>query len=456
MSGQNATRRFDSVLVANRGEIAARIQRSCRALGLRTVAVFSTADRGASYVESADDAVCIGPPPAGQSYLNVPALIVAARLTRAGAIHPGYGFLSESAGFAAAVEAAGLTFVGPPADAIRVMGDKVAAKRAMEEAGVPCVPGSAGALPDNPAAVASIAERVGYPLLIKAAGGGGGRGMRLVERAETLAADVAATREEAQRYFSNGDVYLEKFLIAPRHVEIQVFCDSHGNAVWLGDRDCSLQRRHQKLIEEAPAPGISRSVVAGIGTLCVEACKRIGYVGAGTFEFLYQDDRFYFIEMNTRLQVEHPVTEMTAGVDIVELQLRTALGEPLGIEQADIAQSGHAIECRINAEEPFSFLPRPGTLTSLKLPEAPGIRVDTHLRAGSIVPPHYDSLVAKLISHGQTRAEAIERMREALARTEFHGITTNVAFHAEFLSDDEFARGGVSIRHLEQWLATRS
>ncbi len=448
-------RPFDTVLIANRGEIAARILRACRSLGLRTVAAHSTADRGASYVAEADQAICIGPAPTAQSYLNGDALILAAQLTGAGAIHPGYGFLSENAGFARAVEEAGLVFVGPPAAAIETMGDKVAAKRAMLAAGVPCVPGSEGALPEDPAAVMEIAAGVGYPLLIKAAGGGGGRGMRVVRAVDELATAVGATREEAGRYFGNRDVYMEKFLGAPRHVEIQVICDRYGDAVFLGERDCSMQRRHQKLIEEAPAPGIDRAEIAALGALCVEACRAIGYVGAGTFEFLYEDGRFHFIEMNTRLQVEHPVTEAITGIDIVALQLRIALGEPLNLTQADISVAGHAIECRINAEDPSSFEARPGTVGAITLPRGEGVRVDTHLRDGSVVPPHYDSLVAKLIVHADTREAALARLGRALAEMSIDGIVTNLPLHRELIAAPGFAAGGVDIHHLEHWLAER-
>jgi acetyl-CoA carboxylase, biotin carboxylase subunit len=448
-------RRFDTVLIANRGEIASRILRACRSVGLRSVVIHSTADRGASYLEEADRAICIGPPPSSQSYLNGDAVILAARLTGAGAIHPGYGFLSENADFARAVEQAGLVFVGPSADAIEQMGDKVAARQAMVAAGVPCVPGSDGTLPDDRERVAAIGERVGFPLLVKAAGGGGGRGMRIVKHAGELAESVAATREEAGRYFNNRNVYLEKFLERPRHIEIQVLCDGHGNAAFLGERDCSMQRRHQKVVEEAPAPGIDRRTVEKIGLLCIAACQRIGYVGAGTFEFLYQDGQFYFIEMNTRLQVEHPVTEMVTGFDIVATQLRIALGQRLGFSQDDIAIDGHAIECRINAEDPITFAPRPGTVAQIDLPEGDGIRVDTHLRAGSVVPPHYDSLVAKLVVRDDTREAALARMRDALESFNVEGIATNVPLHRELMCEPGFVAGGADIHHLEHWLARR-
>lgn len=448
-------RRFDTVLIANRGEIAARIIRACRRLGLKAVVAHSTADRGASYVADADQAICIGPASPAQSYLNGDAMIIAARLTGAGAVHPGYGFLSENAGFARAVERTGLTFVGPPPAAIETMGDKVAAKQTMRRAGVPCVPGSEGALSDDAIEVAAIAEAVGYPLLIKAAGGGGGRGMRVVRHPDELTAAVATTREEAGRYFGNRDIYLEKYLGSPRHIEIQVLCDQHGNSVHLGERDCSMQRRHQKLIEEAPAPGIDRAAIDQLGALCAAACRQIGYVGVGTFEFLYEDGRFFFIEMNTRLQVEHPVTEMITGLDLVVWQLRVALGEPLDFNQSDVAVAGHAIECRINAEDPETFLPRPGTATEVRLPTGDDIRVDTHLRSGSVIPPHYDSLVAKVIVGGETREAALARLRAALDDFAVTGVETNVQLHRQLIADPGFIGGGANIHYLEHWLAER-
>ena len=447
---------FDAVLIANRGEIALRIQRACRALGLRTVAVHSEADREARHVAEADQALCIGPAAASASYLNIPAILLAAEVTGAGAVHPGYGFLSENAGFAEAVEQAGLVFIGPRADSIRTMGDKVAAKQAMREAGVPCVPGSDGALSEDPAEAAAIAREVGYPVIVKAAGGGGGRGMRVVRAEEELAEALAVTREEARNAFNNPELYLEKFLQHPRHVEIQVLSDSHGNAVWVGDRDCSLQRRHQKVVEEAPAPGIPRDAVAAIGERCAEACRRMGYRGAGTFEFLYEDGVFAFIEMNTRLQVEHPVTEMVSGLDIVREQIRIAQGLPLSVSQQALSGHGHAIECRINAEDPFTFLPSPGRVGRWDLPGGPGIRVDTHLTAGAVVPPYYDSLIAKVIAHGETREEALARLRVALAEMRVEGVRTNLPLHAEILRDPGFLAGGVDIHHLEAWLGRRS
>ncbi len=446
---------FDKLLIANRGEIALRVQRACRELGIKTVAIYSEADAGAPYLETADEAICIGPAASRRSYLNAQAIVMAALATGAGAIHPGYGFLSENAAFAEAIAAAGLVFVGPSAQAIRTMGDKVAAKRAMIAAGVPCVPGPDMALPRDSNAIGAIAGGIGYPVIVKAAGGGGGRGMRVVRSRAELDEAIALTREEAVRFFGNPDLYIEKYLERPRHVEIQVLCDSHGNALWLGDRDCSMQRRHQKVIEEAPAPGIDRAVIAAIGARCARACRDIGYVGAGTFEFLYEDGEFYFIEMNTRVQVEHPVTEMVTGVDIVAMQIRAARGERFEITQDQVETSGHAIECRINAEDPFSFTPSPGQVTELSLPMGEGVRVDTHLRAGYTVPSSYDSLIAKLIVHGTTREEALGRMRAALADLRIGGISTNVPLQADLLDDPGFIAGGVTIHHLENWLKQR-
>jgi acetyl-CoA carboxylase biotin carboxylase subunit len=447
---------FDTVLIANRGEIALRIQRACRGLGLKTVAVHSEADRDASYVAQADQALCIGPAAPGQSYLNQSAILFAAEVSGAQAIHPGYGFLSENAGFAERVEQAGLAFIGPNAACIRTMGDKVAAKRAMRRAGVPCVPGPDEGLPEDPLAIQALAREVGYPVIVKAAGGGGGRGMRVVHDEAALPDAMALTREEARRAFGNPEVYIEKFLLHPRHVEIQVLADSHGQALWLGSRDCSLQRRHQKVIEEAPAPGIDEALIAEVGERCAAACRQIGYCGVGTFEFLYERGAFYFIEMNTRLQVEHPVTEMTTGIDIVQQQLRVARGERLALAQADVRCQGHAIECRINAEHPDTFAPSPGRITGWQLPGGFGVRVDSHANAGYRVPPYYDSMIAKLIAHGSTRADALERMRLALAEMHVEGITTNVPLHREILRDDGFAAGGVDIHHLERWLHQRS
>lgn len=443
---------FDKVLIANRGEIALRIQRACRAMGLKTVVIHSEADSDARYVALADQALCIGPAPANSTYLNVAAILLAAEVSGAQAIHPGYGFLSESADFADRVARSSLTFIGPPAECIRTMGDKVAAKRAMRLAGVPCVPGPDSALPDDPAGVRAIARDIGYPVIIKAAGGGGGRGMRIVRKEDALDDALALTRAEAGKAFGNAAVYIEKFLEKPRHIEIQVLCDQHDNHLWLGDRDCSLQRRNQKVVEEAPAPGIDRALIEQVGSSCVEACRRIGYRGAGTFEFLYENGQFFFIEMNTRIQVEHPVTEMTTGIDIVKEQIRIARGEHLGIAQGDIAPVGHAVEFRINAEDPATFTPSPGTVTRWDVPGGIGIRVDSHITAGATVPRHYDSLVGKLIAHGSTRDEALARARVALSELRAEGIRTNVPLHQAILSDPTFCRGGFDIHHLEHWM----
>ena len=446
---------FDTVLIANRGEIALRIQRACRGLGLRTVAVYSEADRDAVYVAQADRSICIGPASPGRSYLNQAAILFAAEVTGAQAIHPGYGFLSENAAFAARVEAAGLTFIGPSAACIRNMGDKVSAKRAMRAAGVPCVPGPDGSLPDDGAAIQAIAREIGYPVIVKAAGGGGGRGMRVVQVEAELLDAMALTREEARRAFGNPEVYIEKFLGHPRHVEIQVLCDAHGQALWLGSRDCSVQRRHQKVVEEAPAPGIDPALIAAVGERCAEACRQIGYCGVGTFEFLFENGEFFFIEMNTRLQVEHTVTEMTTGVDIVQQQIRMALGERLSLTQADVACNGHAFECRINAEDPETFAAAPGLITGWQAPGGFGVRVDSHVGTGYRVPPYYDSMIAKLIVHGATRDDALARMRLALTELRVTGIATNVALHRAIFDDHAFAAGGVDIHHLERWLAQR-
>jgi acetyl-CoA carboxylase biotin carboxylase subunit len=443
---------FDKILIANRGEIALRIQRACRELGIKTVVVYSVADKEAKYVKLADEAVCIGPAPSPLSYLNMPAIISAAEVTDAEAIHPGYGFLSENADFAERVEKSGFAFIGPRPETIRLMGDKVSAKRAMIKAGVPCVPGSDGALPDNPKEIIAIAKKVGYPVIIKAAGGGGGRGMRVVHTEAALVNAVNMTREEAGRAFGNPEVYMEKFLEKPRHVEIQVLADTHGNAVWLGERDCSMQRRHQKIIEEAPAPGIDRRAIAKIGERCAEACRKMGYRGAGTFEFLYEGGEFFFIEMNTRVQVEHPVTEMITGVDIVQEQIRIAAGLKLGFRQKDVVFQGHAIECRINAEDPFKFTPSPGRILSWHMPGGPGIRVDSHAYGGYMVPPNYDSMIGKLISYGKTREQAIRRMRIALSEIVIDGITTNIPLHRELMLDPNFEEGGTSIHYLEHRL----
>ena len=446
---------FDKVLIANRGEIALRIQRACRELGVKTVAVYSEPDADARYVRLADDAICIGPASPGQSYLNAAALLFAAHVSGAEAVHPGYGFLSENADFATAVEAAGLTFIGPAPQSIRAMGDKVAAKRAMRAAGVPCVPGPDGSLPDDPDAIMRIADEIGFPVIVKAAGGGGGRGMRVVREPAQLFDAVSVTREEARRAFGKPELYIEKFLEHPRHVEIQVLCDTHGTSLWLGSRDCSLQRRHQKVLEEAPAPGIDPELIREAGERCADACRQIGYRGAGTFEFLFEDGRFYFIEMNTRLQVEHPVTEMTSGIDIVREQIRIAQGHALTVSQRDIRTRGHALECRINAEDPFSFVPCPGRIDTWELPGGNGVRVDSHMSCGSVVPPYYDSLIAKVITHGDTRREALERMRGALSELRIGGIRTNMPLHRAMLGDPGFEVGGVDIHHLERWLEQR-
>ena len=444
---------FKKILIANRGEIALRIQRACRELGIATVAVHSEADAGALHVRWADEAVCIGPAPSAQSYLNMPAIIATAEVTDAEAIHPGYGFLSESADFAERVEKSGFTFIGPTPEAIRIMGDKVSAKQAMIKSGVPCVPGSDGALPEDPKEAIKAARAIGYPVIIKAAGGGGGRGMRVVHTEAALGSAVQMTRAEAGAAFANPAVYMEKFLQNPRHIEIQVLADQHKNAVWLGERDCSMQRRHQKIIEEAPAPGIQRRVVEKIGERCVAACKKIGYRGAGTFEFLYENGEFFFIEMNTRVQVEHPVTELITGVDIVQEQIHVAAGTKLRLRQKDVQLRGHAIECRINAEDPYRFTPSPGKITSYHPPGGPGIRVDSHVYQGYTVPPNYDSMVGKVIAYGASRDQAIARMRIALSEMVVEGIQTNIPLHRDLLNDTRFLRGGVSIHYLEQKLA---
>lgn len=444
---------FKKILIANRGEIALRIQRACRELGIKSVVVYSEADRDAKYVKLADEAVCIGPAPSSQSYLSMPAIIATAEVTDAEAIHPGYGFLSENADFAERVERSGFTFIGPTSDNIRMMGDKVSAKQAMIKAGVPCVPGSEGALPEDPKEIVKIARAVGYPVIIKAAGGGGGRGMRVVHTEAALVNAVQTTKTEAAAAFGNPQVYMEKFLENPRHVEIQVLADGHKNAVWLGERDCSMQRRHQKIIEEAPAPGIPRRVIEKIGDRCSAACRKMGYRGAGTFEFLYENGEFYFIEMNTRVQVEHPVTELVTGIDIVQMQIRIAAGEKLPFTQRNIMMRGHAIECRINAEDPVKFTPSPGRITMWHPPGGPGVRVDSHAYTNYFVPPHYDSMIGKIIVHGDTREQALARMRIALSETVVEGIQTNIPLHRELMVDAKFIEGGTSIHYLESWMS---
>ena len=446
---------FDKILIANRGEIALRIQRACRELGIKTVVVHSEADRDAKYVALADESVCIGPPPSSLSYLNIPAIIAAAEVTDAQAIHPGYGFLSENADFAEKVERSGFVFIGPKPETIRLMGDKVSAKVAMTKAGVLCVPGSEGVLPEDPKEIVKAARAVGYPVIIKAAGGGGGRGMRVVHTEAALLPAVALTRTEAQTAFANPTVYMEKFLTTPRHIEIQVLADEHKNAVSLFDRDCSMQRRHQKIIEEAPAPGISARALTRIGERAADACRKIAYRGAGTFEFLYQDDEFYFIEMNTRIQVEHPVTESITGIDIVQEQIHIAAGQRLRFRQRDIVKRGHSIECRINAEDPWTFVPSPGRITAWHAPGGPGIRVDSHAYQNYVVPPNYDSLIGKVIATGDSREQAIARMRIALSEMVVSGIKTNIPLHQELLLDEKFLRGGTSIHYLEERLAKR-
>jgi len=447
---------FEKILIANRGEIALRVQRACRELGIKTVAVHSEADKEAKYVKLADESVCIGPAPSNQSYLSIPAVISAAEVTDAQAIHPGYGFLSENADFAERVEQSGFVFIGPRAETIRLMGDKVSAKDAMKKAGVPCVPGSDGALSDDSAEILKTAKKIGYPVIVKAAGGGGGRGMRVVHTEAALINAVSMTKAEAQAAFGNPMVYMEKFLENPRHIEIQVLADQHGNAVFLGDRDCSMQRRHQKIIEEAPSPLLPAKLRDKIGERCAEACRKIKYRGAGTFEFLYEKGEFFFIEMNTRLQVEHTVTEMITGLDLVQQQIFVAAGEKLKFRQKDIELRGHAIECRINAEDPYNFIPSPGRITTFHMPGGPGVRIDTHAYAGYTVPSNYDSMIGKLITYGATRDQAIARMRIALSEMMVDGIKTNIPLHADLMADTAFHLGGTSIHYLEQKLGIQN
>ncbi|MBB6342225.1 acetyl-CoA carboxylase biotin carboxylase subunit [Pseudomonas fluvialis] len=443
---------LEKVLIANRGEIALRILRACKELGIKTVAVHSTADRELMHLSLADESVCIGPAPAAKSYLNIPAIIAAAEVTGATAIHPGYGFLAENADFAEQVENSGFAFIGPKADTIRLMGDKVSAKEAMIKSGVPVVPGSDGPLPEDEEEALRIAREVGYPVIIKAAGGGGGRGMRVVHHEEDLIKSARLTRTEAGAAFGNEMVYLEKFLTNPRHVEVQVLSDGQGNAIHLGDRDCSLQRRHQKVLEEAPAPGIDEKARAEVLKRCVDACVEIGYRGAGTFEFLYENGRFYFIEMNTRVQVEHPVTEMVTGIDIVKEMLRIAGGAKLSIKQEDVVIRGHALECRINAEDPDNFMPSPGKIKHYHAPGGNGIRVDSHVYSDYVVPPNYDSLIGKLIAYGKDRDEAMARMRNALDEIVVDGIKTNIPLHRDLVRDKGFCKGGINIHYLEKKL----
>lgn len=443
---------LEKIVIANRGEIALRVLRACRELGIKTVAVHSSADNNLKHVLLADETVCIGPPQSNESYLNMPAIISAAEVTDAVAVHPGYGFLSENADFAERVESSGFTFVGPPASAIRLMGDKVSAIRAMKAAGVPCVPGSDGPLGEDHDENLRLARDIGYPIIIKASGGGGGRGMRVVHSEASLTAAITVTKAEARSAFGNDVVYMEKFLEKPRHVEFQLLADGQGNAIHLGERDCSMQRRHQKVIEEAPAPGITEEQRQKVGERCVNACLEIGYRSAGTFEFLYEDGEFYFIEMNTRLQVEHPVTEMITGIDLVREQLRIASGETLDITQDQVTFQGHAIECRINAEDPKTFMPSPGMVTLWHAPGGPGIRLDSHVYSGYKVPPFYDSMIGKLIAHGRDRDSALQRMKMALTEIVIEGIKTNVPLHQEIFQHAAFQEGGTDIHYLEKRL----
>ena len=444
---------FKKIVIANRGEIALRILRACQTMGIRTVAVHSTVDRNLKHVGMADESVCIGPAPAGESYLNVPAIIATMELTDAEAVHPGYGFLAENADFAERIEESGFTFIGPRAETIHLMGDKVSAINAMRQAGVPCVPGSNGPLDTDERRTRRLADEIGYPVLIKAAAGGGGRGMRVVHNPFDLIKSIELTREEARSGFGDSTVYMEKYLQNPRHIEVQVMADSHGNAVHLGERDCSMQRRHQKVIEEAPAPGITPEQREKIGRICTEACKRIGYLGAGTFEFLFEDGEFFFIEMNTRIQVEHPVTEMVTGVDLIQAQIMVAAGEPLPFSQDDITLRGHALECRINAEDPEKFIPQPGTIDAFHAPGGPGVRVDSHIYDSYTIPPNYDSMIGKLICQGVTREHALARMRVALNEMVLTGIKTNIPLHRRLLDDSGFKTGGTNIHYLEKLLA---
>ncbi|MCI0668254.1 MAG: acetyl-CoA carboxylase biotin carboxylase subunit [Methylococcaceae bacterium] len=443
---------LDKIVIANRGEIALRILRACRELGIHAVAVHSEVDRELKHVLLADESVCIGPAPSSESYLNMPAIISAAEVTDSEAIHPGYGFLAENADFAEKVNQSGFIFIGPRPETIRLMGDKISAKRAMQAAGIPCVPGSDDPLDSDKQKSLRLAREIGYPVIIKAAGGGGGRGMRTVHTEAALLNAISLTKSEAKAAFGNDTVYMEKFLENPRHVEFQILADTHGNAIHLGERDCSTQRRHQKVIEEAPAPGITPEQRERIGNRCAEACREIGYIGAGTFEFLYENQEFYFIEMNTRIQVEHPVTEMIYGIDIVKEQIRIAAGEPLSLSQQDVQIKGHAVECRINAEDPQTFVPSPGVIEQFHMPGGPGIRVETHLYNGYKVPPYYDSLIGKLIAHGENRESALARLQTALSEMVISGIKTNIPLHCDILADGEFRAGGQNIHFLEKKL----
>jgi acetyl-CoA carboxylase biotin carboxylase subunit len=443
---------FSKIVIANRGEIALRILRACRELGIKTVAVHSEVDRELKHVHFTDESVCIGPAASADSYLNIPAIISAAEVTDAEAIHPGYGFLSENADFSEKVQQSGFTFIGPNPDTIRLMGDKISAKKAMQKAGIPCVPGNGEPLTDNDQKNLTMAKEIGYPIIIKAAGGGGGRGMRTVHSDGALISAISLTKAEAGTAFGNDTVYMEKFLEDPRHIEFQILADSHGNAIHLGERDCSMQRRHQKVVEEAPAPGLSEEQRQTMGQRCVKACLDIGYLGAGTFEFLYENDEFYFIEMNTRVQVEHPVTEMITNFDIVKEQFRIAAGEPLSVTQDQVKFSGHAIECRLNAEDPVTFMPCPGTIKQVHMPGGPGVRCETHIYNGYTVPPYYDSMIGKLIAHGDTRASAIARMNTALSEIVIDGIKTNIPLQQSIISDTAFATGEQNIHYLEKKL----
>ncbi len=449
-------KQIKKLVIANRGEIALRILRACRQLGVLTVALYSEADRNAKYVRLADEAVCIGPAPATQSYLNTASVIAAAEVTGARAVHPGYGFLSENADFAEQVEQSGFIFVGPVADTIRTMGDKISAIAVMRAAGVPCVPGSDGAIPDSQDDIVALARKIGFPLMIKASGGGGGKGMRVVYEEKQLLESVHTTRKEAQAAFGNGVLYMERFLEKPRHIEFQVLADTFGNVIHLGDRDCSMQRRHQKVIEEAPAPGITEQQRNAIGARCTQACVEIGYRGVGTFEFLYQDGEFFFIEMNTRIQVEHPVTEMITGIDLLQEQIRVADGEKLRFAQEDIRLQGHAFECRINAEDPDTFLPCPGQISQYHMAGGPGVRVDSHVYSHYSIPPYYDSMIGKVITHGMHRSEALARMKGALQEMVIDGIKTNLPLHRQLLEDAEFVKGGCDIHYLEKSLAKKT